>query len=202
MFKDDKDFNIPVVVDSPLAVALLDCFQKNLTGEWLEIFNQMMSWKNLKIIREVEESMACVEDSSPKIICSSSGMLTQGRSILYLKKILPRSNCSILTVGYMAEGGIGWKIKNCPSQKTITIDSKAYVNRCDIKCLDSFSSHMQYEELMNLYVNLANNGCEIIWLVHGDKGKIQFKEELENRIRKILKTTKVVATNRDTVARI
>ena len=54
---------------------------------------------------------------------------------------------------------------------------------------------------MNYYVNLANNGCETIWLVHGDKGKIQFKEELEKRISKICKTTKIVATNRDTVAR-
>ena len=102
----------------------------------------------------------------------------------------------------MAEGGLGWKIKNNPSQRTITIDRKAYPNRCDIKCLDSFSSHMQYEQLMSYYTNLANNGCEIIWLVHSDKGKLTFKEELEKRINKILKTTKVIATNQDTVARI
>lgn len=202
IFKNDKSFNIPVIVDSPLAVALLDCFKNNLEGEWSDIFEEMMSWKNLKIIRTVEESMACVEDNSPKIVCSSSGMLTQGRSIMYLKKILPRSNCCILTCGYMAEGGIGWKIKNNPEQKTITIDKVAYKNRCDIKCLDSFSSHMQYEQLMNYYINIANNGCQTIWLVHGDKGKIQFKEELDKRINKILKTTKIVATNRDTTARI
>lgn len=202
MFKDDKSFNIPIVVDSPLAVALLDCFQNNLEGEWLDTFNEMMSWKNIKIIRTVEESMVCVADESPKVVCSSSGMLTQGRSILYLKKILPRRNCSILTCGYMAEGGIGYKIKNNPSQKTITIDDKAYPNRCDIKSMSSFSSHMQYEQLMNYYVNLANNGCDVIWLVHGDKGKIKFKEELDKRINKIFKTTKVVATNKDTVARI
>ena len=102
----------------------------------------------------------------------------------------------------MAEGGIGWKIKNNPSQKTITIDQKPYYNRCDIKCLDSFSSHMQFEDLQNYYTNLANNGCDVIWLVHGDKNKIKFKEELESRISKISKTTKVVATNKETVARI
>lgn len=202
IFKNDKDFNIPIIVDSPLAVALLDCFKTNLEGEWLDIFEEMMSWKNLKIIRTIEESMACVEDIGPKVVCSSSGMLTQGRSIMYLKKILPRSNCCILTCGYMAEGGIGWKIKNNPEQKTITIDKVAYKNRCDIKCLDSFSSHMQYEQLMNYYTNIANNGCETIWLVHGDKGKVKFKEELDKRINKILKTTKIVATNKDTVARI
>lgn len=61
---------------------------------------------------------------------------------------------------------------------------------------------MQFEDLQNYYTNLANNGCDVIWLVHGDKNKIKFKEELENRISKISKTTKVVATNKDTVARI
>lgn len=201
-FKDDKNFEIPIIVDSPLAVKLLDCFQNNLKGYWLDEFNKMMSWKNIRIIRTTEESIACVADDSPKIVCSSSGMLTQGRSILYLKKILPRRNCTILTCGYMAEGGIGWKIKNNSSQKTITIDGKSYPNRCDIKSLSSFSSHMQYEQLMNYYVNLSNNGCNVIWLVHGDKNKVKFKEELEKKVSKIFKTTKIVATNRDTVTRI
>lgn len=202
IFKDDETFNVPIVVDSPLAVFLLDCFNTNLDGEWKEIFDKILNWKNIRIIRTTEESMACVEDNSPKVVCSSSGMLTQGRSIMYLKKILPRNNCCILTCGYMAEGGLGWKIKNNPEQKSITIDKIQYKNRCNIKCLDSFSSHMQYEQLMSYYTNIANNGCEIIWLVHGDKGKIEFKEELQKRINKILKTTKVVATNIDTVARI
>ena len=202
IFKDDETFNVPIVVDSPLAVSLLDCFNTNLDGEWKEIFDKILNWKNIRIIRTTEESMACVEDNSPKVVCSSSGMLTQGRSIMYLKKILTRNNCCILTCGYMAEGGLGWKIKNNPEQKSITIDKIQYKNRCNIKCLDSFSSHMQYEQLMSYYTNIANNGCEIIWLVHGDKGKIEFKEELQKRINKILKTTKVVATNIDTVARI
>lgn len=202
IFKDDKDFNIPIIVDSPLAVKLLDCFSNNLKDECKKTFDKMMQWKNIKIIRTVEDSIACVADESPKVVCSSSGMLTCGRSIMYLKKILPRRNCSILTCGYMAEGGIGWKIKNNPTQKTITIDQKPYPNRCDIKNLTSFSSHMQYEQLMNYYVNLSNNGCEMIWLVHGNKGKIKFKENLEDRIKNISKTTKIIATNKDTVARI
>lgn len=202
IFKDDKNFKIPIIVDSPLAVSLLDCFQNNLKGDCLKEFNEMLSWENIKIIRTIEESQFWVDSKIPKVVCSSSGMLTQGRSILYLKKVLPKDNCAILCVGYMVEGGIGWKIKNRSTQRTITIDQKSYKNRCDIKCLDSFSSHMQYEQLMNLYTDIAKNGCKTIWLVHGDKNKIKFKEELDNRINKILKTTKIVATNRETVARI
>lgn len=202
IFKDDESFDIPIIVDSPLAVKILDCFSESLEGEDKKLFDNMMSWKNLKIIRSVEDSKSCVEDNKPKCVLSSSGMLTQGRSVLYLKKILPRNNCSILTCGYMAEGTIGDKIKNCPDRKTITVDKVAYKNRCGINSLSTFSSHMQYEELMNMYVNLANNGCDTIWLVHGDANKIEFKKELEDRISKINRTTKVVATNLETVGRI
>lgn len=202
IYKDDKDFNIPIIVDSPLAVNLLDCFLLNLEGEDRELLEQILSWKNIKVIRTIEESQAWVLDTKPKIVCSSSGMLTQGRSIMYLKKILPRKNCCILTIGYCAEGTLAWTIKNRSDQKTITIDEKAYPNRCDIKSLRSFSSHMQYEELMNYYVNLANNGCNTIWLVHGDENKIKFKKELEERISKINKSTKVIATNFDTTTRL
>ena len=102
----------------------------------------------------------------------------------------------------MAEGTIGDKIKNYPERKTITIDKVSYKNRCNIYSLRTFSSHMQYEELMNYYLNLANNGCDTIWLVHGDANKIEFKKELEDRIAKINKTTRVIATNLETVGRL
>lgn len=202
IFGDDPEFDIPVVVDSPLAVKLLDCFKDNLTGYWKEEFDAMMKWKNIKVIKDYDTSMACVMDTSPKVVCSSSGMLTQGRSIQYLKRILPRKNCCILTCGYMVEDSLGWKIKNRSAQKTITIDKKPCKNRCKVKSLESFSCHAQYQQLMNTYVDVADRGCEVIWLVHGDKGKVDFKKALERRIAKICKTTKVVATNKDTVAHI
>ena len=161
----------------------------------------MFEWDNIRLIKTIEESQGCVADDQPKIIVSSSGMLTQGRSILYLKKILPKSNCCIITCGYMAEGTLGWKIKNNSSLKTVTIDKKKYKNRCNIKSLGSFSSHMQFEQLCEYYTNIAKDGCGTIWLVHGDDYKTELKEELEKNISKISKTTKVVATNFDTVGR-
>ena len=40
---------------------------------------------------------------------------------------------------------------------------------------------MQYEQLINYYTNLANNGCQSICLVHSDNGKINFKKALEEK---------------------
>jgi hypothetical protein len=46
------------------------------------------------------------------------------------------------------------------------------------------------------------NCCSLIWLLHGDKGKLDMKSALENRISKICKTTRIAATNRDTAAHV
>jgi metallo-beta-lactamase family protein len=202
IFHSDENFTTPIVIDSPLAIKLLDAFEENLEDGDAKLLKHILSWKNIKVIRTIEESQLCVEDTKPKIICSSSGMLTQGRSILYLKKILPNPKSAIITCGYMAEGSLGWKIKNMSNKKTITIDNKAYHNKCSIHSLKSFSSHMQYEQLINYYTNLANNGCQTICLVHSDDGKLNFKKALEENIRRIGKTTKVVAVNKDTVTRL
>lgn len=202
IFHEDKSFTTQIVVDSPLAVKLLDAFEQTLVGDDYELFKQVLSWDNIKIVRTIEESQLCVADVRPKIICSSSGMLTQGRSILYLKKILPNSKSAIITCGYMAEGSLGWKIKNMSNQKTLTIDNKPYPNRCSIHSLKSYSSHMQYEQLLSYYTNLANNGCQSICLVHSDSGKLEFKKSLEENIKRINKTTKVVAVNRSTTVRL
>ena len=50
MFKDDKDFDTKVLVDSPLTNRLLDRYGEVLEGEAKENFEEMLSWKNLKRI--------------------------------------------------------------------------------------------------------------------------------------------------------
>lgn len=202
IFHNDESFSTQVVIDSPLAIKLLDAFEENLEDGDAKLLKHILQWKNIKIVRTIEESQSCVEDGHAKIILSSSGMLTQGRSILYLKKILPNPKSAIITCGYMAEGSLGWKIKNLSNQKTITIDNKPYANRCSIHSLKSFSSHMQYEQLINYYTNLANNGCQTICLVHSDNGKLNFKKALEDNISRINCTTKVVAVNNSTTTRL
>ena len=196
-YKDDENFKIPVILDSPLGLKLLeDGYMNMLSLEWLDILKEMLSWKNLKIIRDYEESFACVQDDTPKIIIASSGMASQGRCLLHLQKILPNPNNTILTCGYMADGTIGAKIVS--GQKTITIDSKTYPNRCKLETLKSFSGHMQYEQLLDYYTKISENGCMAIWIVHSNSKKEEFANALRNRIRDIFKTTKVISTKEDT----
>jgi len=199
MFKD-KDFNIPIIVDSPLAIRLLRHYSSILQGDKKKKFDDMMNWKNLRLITEYEESAACIEDKSPKVIISSGGMLQSGRSVQWAQNIIPYENDCILFCGYCGVDTLGWRIKHAKSQKTIKINNKVVKNRCQIVELFSFSSHMQHNELLNYYKNIQ---ADKIYLLHGDKeSRIELKEELEKELRNMCKSTKVCVVNKSTVIRL
>ena len=195
LFGKDKNFKVPILIDSPLANRLLDCYSSILESDKKESFDEMMSWKNIKRIITPEDSKAAITDKGTKVILSSSGMLNAGRSVKWVQNILPRECDCILFMGYCSEGTLAWKIKHEKEHKTISINGKPYKNKCQVYDLKSFSSHMQHDDLIKYYKNI---NCDRIYLVHGDSNKIEFKHELEDAITDCLKSTKIIAVNNGT----
>ena len=195
LFGKDENFKVPILVDSPLANRLLDCYSSILEDEEKEKFDEMMSWKNIKRVITPEDSKAAIADRGAKVVCSSSGMLTAGRSVKWTQSILPNENDLIMFIGYAGEDTLAYKIKHEKEQKTININGKPIKNKAQIIDLLSFSSHMQRKDLINYYKGI---NCDKIYLVHSDKSKIEFKQDLENAINDCLKSTRVVAVNKGT----
>lgn len=196
LFGKDKSFNIPILLDSPLSIRLLDHYSNILSGDKKEKFKEMLLWKNIKFVITPEDSKSAILDSSPKVILSSGGMLNAGRSVKWATSILPRTNDCILFMGYTGENTLGWKIKNGKEYKTISINGNPIRNKCQIVDLKSFSSHMQRNDLINYYKSF---NCEKIYLVHSNMdSKIDFKKDLEAEISKCCKSTKVIAVNKST----
>lgn len=157
LFGKDENYNVPILVDSPLANRLLDCYSSILDGKSKEQFDEMMSWKNIHRIIQPEDSKAAIASSGAKVILSSSGMLTAGRSIKWTQNILPHAEDCILFMGYTGEDTLGYKIKHEKDNKTININGKPYKNKAQIVDLKSFSSHMQRQDMINYYKTL---NCE------------------------------------------
>jgi len=194
IFGDDKSFKIPVLVDSPLANRLLDCYSSILSGASKEKFDEMMSWGNIKRIISPEDSKLAIADGSAKIICASSGMLTAGRSIKWVQSILPNKNDCILCVGYAGEDTLAWKIKNGSDKKTININGKPYKNKAQLVDLHSYSSHMQRNDLIDYYKGIR---CEKLYLIHGDlQARIELKEDLGKAISDCCSSTRVLIVNK------
>lgn len=194
LYGNDENFNIPILIDSPLSNRLLDCYHSILQDESKDKFNEMMSWKNIKRIITPEDSKAAVADSGTKIVLASSGMLTAGRSIKWVQSILPNANDCILFIGYAGEDTLAGKIKHGSSQKTININGKPHKNKATLVDLHSYSSHMQRNDLINYYKGINTNK---IYLVHGDKqSRMELKEDLEKELEKSLKSTRVIIANK------
>jgi metallo-beta-lactamase family protein len=112
LVKSVPDF--PVYVDSPLAEQATRIYDGDLRGyadeEAVAIISKgfkPIDFPNLFVTESTEESKALNEDRVPKIIISSSGMCNAGRIRHHLKHNLWRKECSIVFVGYQANGTLG-----------------------------------------------------------------------------------------------
>jgi metallo-beta-lactamase family protein len=197
MFGSDESFDIPIILDSPLACKITRLYEKLITNENdLELYHQVMNWKNLKLVEEYDDSKFYQQSKEPMIVCACSGWMSAGRSRTWAKRLLPDAQSHIIFVGYSSEGSLSYKIKKGKVTKTISIDGKAYANRCNVTDLKSFSSHMQFNELLDYYSNVQ---CEKVCLVHGEKkAKENFSKELQNEISKKNKCGKVICVNSST----
>lgn len=195
MFGKDETFKVPIIVDSPLAIRLLRCYGEILQGEQKQMFDEMMSWSNIQLVTEHEETVRLIAEKGAKVIVSSGGMLQSGKSIAWAQSIIPRSSDIIIFCGYCGIDTLGWKIKNAKYQKTITISNKVLRNRCQVIDLKSFSSHMQQTDLINYYKSIQ---ADKIYLIHGDlQARLELKEDLEKELSKMCKSTKVGIITKD-----
>lgn len=112
LVKSNPDF--PVFVDSPLAAEATKIYSGDLTGyadeETVKVIRdgfRPISFSNLNVCSSAEESKALNDDPAPKVIISSSGMCEAGRIRHHLKHNLWRPECSVVFVGYQANGTLG-----------------------------------------------------------------------------------------------
>ena len=196
MYGKDEDFKVPILIDSPLAIKLTMLYKSLLKDEQLEKFKEVLSWGNILFVEEYEDSKNLQNLKQSMIILSASGFMQAGRARQWAKVLLPDSQSHILFCGYSSENSLAGKIKNCRKQKTITIDGKPIPNRCGITSLNSFTSHIQYDDLLKYYSDI---NAEKIALVHSEyNSKLEFAKELQEEISRKNKTGKVIAVNKNT----
>lgn len=196
MYGNDDCFNTSVVIDSKLSCEITNLYSsivdKQYKNDWLSVYQ----WKNIKYISEKTDSQKCLADNSPKIILSSSGFCTNGRIVNYLKKYLKDANSMIIFTGYTGDNPsyLSYRIKNYRTNKSISINKENILNKADCISLSSFSSHANYNDLIEFGSSLSTNK---LILVHGDAdSKKCLSEGLQNAISKNDKTYRVICATR------
>ncbi len=163
---------VPVYVDSPLAVNATKIFETQHEYFDEEALNYLikgdnpLAFDNLYFVETSEASQALNEDMTPKIIISASGMCEVGRIKHHLKHNLYRPECTILFVGYQAEGTLGKKIMS--GVNPVKIFGEEIAVKADIKYLDAFSGHADRDGILN-WIGAMEKKPKQIFIVHGEE---------------------------------
>lgn len=178
-FKDEEEFkNIKVIVDSRLTNEINKVYEKTLQGELLNRWKEVVSWDNFIFIDEYKKTeLMARQTKNPCVIISSSGMLAGGHSVAYAKHILPRKQDCICFIGYCSERTLGGKIQR--GAKSVTIENKSVPIKCEVNIYNSFTGHIQREELISYMKGMNCNG---LFLHHGSedaKAQLKFTAEEE-----------------------
>ncbi|MGI6002668.1 MAG: MBL fold metallo-hydrolase RNA specificity domain-containing protein [Lachnospiraceae bacterium] len=164
--------NFEVYVDSPLAVEATTIFNMNVTDcfdeEAMALINKginPISFPGLKTSVTSEDSIAINTNPAPKVIISASGMCEAGRIRHHLKHNLWRPECTILFVGYQAEGTLGRSLVE--GAKEVRLFGEDIAVKAEIRTLAGISGHADCDGLMK-WISAFEKKPKEVFVVHGE----------------------------------
>ena len=181
--KYEKLMNVPVYVDSPLAISATEVFKKNTElfedeiQEKIKRGDNPLEFRGLQFTPTAEESKALNEDHTPAIILSASGMCEVGRIKHHLKHNLWNPNSTILFVGYQAPGTLGRSIVE--GAEKVKIFGEEIAINARVEYIEGYSGHADQTWLLNFIWSFTNPPKQV-FLVHGEyEGQEELKRKIE-----------------------
>ena len=182
--KYQKLMNVPVYVDSPLAISATEVFKKNTElfeeeiQEKIKRGDNPLEFRGLQFTPTAEESKALNEDQTPAIILSASGMCEVGRIKHHLKHNLWNPNSTILFVGYQAPGTLGRSIVE--GAEKVKIFGEEIAINARVEYIEGYSGHADQTWLLN-FIWSFTNPPKHVFLVHGEyEGQEELKRKIED----------------------
>ncbi len=175
--------DIPIYVDSPLAIRATEVFLKYAdelhtpeTGDLSAIKDPRY---NIRYTLNTQESQALNVMKGPAVILSASGMAHAGRIKHHLKHNIWRPGASIVFVGYQAVGTLGRKIVDGAS--SVRVFNEELAVKAKVFTINGFSAHAGRDQLLEWIRPAVHPDLRLV-LVHGDPDA---QQKLAETIRQI-----------------
>jgi metallo-beta-lactamase family protein len=178
--------DMPVYVDSPLAVKCTEVFAKHAevyddeTRALITKGVNPFDFPGLHFTHTVEESKALNVADKPMIIVSASGMMEAGRILHHLQNNIEDSRNTILIVSFQAEHTLGRRIADRVPE--VNIYGEPHKLRARVKILNSFSGHAGRSDLLAYAKAVVDNSPRLkkVFVVHGEESQaVPFMETLK-----------------------
>ncbi|MDX1648866.1 MAG: MBL fold metallo-hydrolase RNA specificity domain-containing protein, partial [Myxococcota bacterium] len=162
---------IPVHVDSPMALAALRVYRQALAEGWEEVRPDMVGradpfgGRDLHEVRDVAASKAVGRRSGPFVVVSASGMATGGRVLHHLRARLPDARNAVALVGFQPRGTRGRRLLE--GERAVKMLGRYVPVRAEIVDLGGFSVHADGAELAD-WVGRMTQPPGVVYVVHGE----------------------------------
>ncbi len=169
---DRKYFDYPVYVDGMIndVNALHTAYPEFLSEKVQDKVHRKNSpflKENIKAIGSYNERQE-VYESGPCIILTTSGMITGGPIMSYLKEEGSNPDNALIFVGYQAEGTLGRKIQS--GKSPVKINGEKIDINLDVLTVSGFSAHSDRQQIINYCKNLRSTPNRVL-TNHGEKKK-------------------------------
>ncbi len=165
--------DIPVYVDSPLAVNVTDVFRLHpeCYDEQLHEFIAQdrhpdpFGFDRLHYVRNTEHSKALNDLEGPAIIISASGMCEAGRIQHHLKHTIGDPRNAVLIVSWQAPHTLGRRLVE--REPVVRIFGEEYPLRARVETINGYSAHADQKGLLDWAEPIARD-LRHAFVVHGD----------------------------------
>jgi len=175
---------VPIYVDSPMALSALNLYREAITARSSEIRDGVsdrflaedpFDAGSLHQMATSEESKAINDIDHSAIIISASGMATGGRVVHHLANMLPNPKNTVILVGYQAIGSRGRLLNDGATE--IKIHGEMIPVAAHVTNVESFSVHADTDELVT-WLKQAQKPSKV-YVVHGES---EAQEYLQRRL--------------------
>ena len=162
---------LPIYLDSPMAINVSDIYRRYANEHRLTHAQCYSMCNTAMYIRSIEDSKALTEMRSPHIIIAGSGMITGGRILHHMKRLLSDHRTMVLLTGYQAGGTRGAKMLE--GAESVKIHGKWVTNNARLKVMHGLSGHGDYIDIEQWLKQSSLREGTPIQLIHGDPDALE-----------------------------
>lgn len=192
MVEDGLIPQVPVFLDSPLAIKVTDIYKKRIQNfkgsvqEEIKGGDNIFEFPDLHMTLKREESNEIKNVPAPKVIIAGSGMSHGGRILRHQALYLGDPNTTLLFVGYQGAGSLGRKLQD--GLRNITIEGKVLYVKAKTDTISGYSAHKGRDDLISFVEDTAET-LKTVFVTMGEQRSSNF---LAQRLRDLLDVKAIV----------
>ncbi|MFI7545170.1 MBL fold metallo-hydrolase [Actinoplanes sp. NPDC049599] len=163
---------VPVFVDSPMALAAMEVYRQAVREGAPEIRPEIRARStdpfdpgDLRLVTTAQESMRLNDPSSPCIMLSASGMATGGRVVHHLAHLAPEPRNLILLPGFQVAGTRGRALLD--GARSLKMYGEYVPVRAEVAAVDDMSAHADADGLV-AWLKSAPTPPRTCYVIHGE----------------------------------